>query len=94
MLVETSKKLNIFYRSILKLKTASDKIIRFYPLFEIIYPSLLPILEELNLNAYLIAYENMIVDLTKKADLVKKLCYATFYDDKVRISYDEELKKL
>ena len=59
-----------------------------------VYPSLYSILEELNLNAYFIAYENMIVDLTKKADLVKKLSYATFYDDKVRVSYDEELKKL
>jgi hypothetical protein len=32
--------------------------------------------------------------MSKKADLAKKLTFATFFDDKVRISYDDELKKL
>jgi hypothetical protein len=32
--------------------------------------------------------------MSKKADLAKKLSFATFYDDKVKISNDEEMKKL
>lgn len=34
------------------------------------------------------------LDYYKKTDLVKKLSYTTLYDDKIRVSYDEELKKM
>ena len=33
-------------------------------------------------------------DYCKKCDLIKKLTFATIYEDKVRINYDEELKKM
>jgi hypothetical protein len=32
-MIEASKKINIFYKSITKMKAASEKIIKFYPLF-------------------------------------------------------------
>jgi hypothetical protein len=60
----------------------------------LVYPSVFTAFEDLNLTPYLIAYENVMIDMTKRADLVKKLTFVTFYDDKVRISYDEDLKKL
>lgn len=34
------------------------------------------------------------LDYNKKTDLVKKLSYTTLYDDKIRVSYDDELKKM
>ncbi len=50
--------------------------------------------ESLNLGSYFVAYENVMVEMSKKADLAKKLTFATFYDDKVRINCDEDLRKL
>lgn len=43
---------------------------------------------------YYSVYENFIADFSRKADLVKKLGLVTFYEDKVRIHYDDDLKKL
>jgi len=36
----------------------------------------------------------MIFDVSKKTGLIKKLGFTTFYDDRVRLNYDEDLKKM
>lgn len=33
-------------------------------------------------------------DYAKKSDLVRKLSFSTLYNEKVKVSYEEELKKL
>lgn len=33
-------------------------------------------------------------DYAKKSDLVRKLSFSTLYNDKIKVNYDEEFKKL
>jgi hypothetical protein len=39
-------------------------------------------------------YENLMIDYAKKSDLVKKLSFLTMFNEKVKIGYEEEIKKL
>jgi len=51
-------------------------------------------MEELNLNYYHNIYNGVLIDYCKKTDLVKKLTYTTMFNEKIKVGYEEEMKRL
>ena len=89
-LLECVRKLRVFSKSLKKLKKAEKIIEKAYSWFELLLPELNPVSSTLY-NDYRSIYDGILIDYGKKSELLQKLSFSTFYEEKTKVGYDEEI---